>query len=272
MKALWNKAFELLREHLVLWVPCLIAGILMLVLGRLNRAEVHLLLKHFATQHSVLGGDVASGDPVRAQHQAMMIIYPLGFLERFLKVFVFVVALVSTKNLVQMIIENQRPDVKVAVRGFIPRWREVLLFSIKYMAIVAVFGGFLIVLTTSPLTSERFHEIALSKASFFVQALVMEGSLAWLLMPAAIRLLRSPSNPTISTQDRKLGVVFAVATAAGSLVLGSLLGNAETAIVFDSPWEAWAIGVLNSIITNALYVLLFIAIALLAIRKLEEEA
>ena len=55
-------------------------------------------------------------------------------------------------------------------------------------------------------------------------------------------------------------------------MLGNLLGNAETAIVFDSPWEAWAIAVLNSIITNALYVLLFIAIALLAIRKLEEEA
>jgi hypothetical protein len=151
MKELWRKSFELFRRLLILWLPSLLAGVVMLPLAKLQRAAIRWLIGYFSTQHSVLGGEVASGDLTQAVHQTMMIIYPLGLLKQFLEVCLFVVALVTTKNLVQMILEEGKPAIITGVQAIVPRWRDVLIFSLKYMAGMAVFGGLLLVLTTSPL-------------------------------------------------------------------------------------------------------------------------
>src|ERR1700739_5008775 len=109
MKVIWNRTFELVRRHVVLWLPCSIAGILMLALGKLEKAEAHWLLRIFATQHSVLGGEVPTAAIEQARHRAMMLIPPLGSLNNFLEVCFFVVALATTGNLVHMLLDEQRP-------------------------------------------------------------------------------------------------------------------------------------------------------------------
>jgi hypothetical protein len=111
----------------------------------------------------------------------------------------------------------------------------------------------------------------LSKVLLYVFGLVGEGCLAWLLVPAAIRLLRPQGNPTISAQDRNIGVVFAVSASAGSLALEYLVGKAETIVMLDKLWEGEAIAVVNTIIINAPQVFLFIALALLAIQESGEK-
>jgi hypothetical protein len=261
MKELWSRTFELFKRHTVLWMPCSIAAILMLALGKLQRAEIRWLLRFFSTQHSVLTGEVPVADLAQAQHRAMMLVYPLGFLKQFLEVCVSVVALAATKNLVQIVL-----DMIAAVRGVLPRSREVLLFTLKFMAVLAVFGGVLIVLGSSPLTSERIHEFVLSRAFIYVLGLVGQACLAWLLMLPAIRLLRPPGSPAISTEGRRLGTAFAVAASAGTLALEYLVGRAEAVVILDKPWEGDAVAVVNAVVVNAPQVLLFIALALLAIQ------
>lgn len=243
----------------------------MLALGKLEKAEVHLLLRLFATRHSVLGGEVPAADLEEARHRAMMLIPPLGSLKQFLEVCFFVVALATTGTLVRMVLDEQKPDMIAAVREILPRSREVLLLSLKYMAVLGVFGGALIVLASSPLTSQRVHELFLSKVFIFVLSLVAQACLGWLLLPSAIRLLRAPGSPTISMTDRKLGTVFAVATSASAVALEYLVGNAETAAVIDEQWEGVTIGVVNTIVINAPQVLLFIALTLLALQGLGPE-
>jgi hypothetical protein len=272
MKELWKWTFELFRKHIILWVPCSIAGILMLAVGRLRKAEIHWLLGFFGTRHSALGGLVPSAEPAQAQHRAMMVLYPLGFLIHLLEVCLFVVALTTTMSLVQMVLEEKMPDMVAAVRKIVPRWREVLLFSLKYMAVLAVVVGLLVVLPASSLTPERFHEFVLSKVFIDVSGLVGEGCLAWLLMPTAIRLLRPLGSPIISAQERTTGTVFAVTASAGSLVLQFLVGKAEIALMLDNQWQGDAIAVVNTVIINMPQVLLFIALALLAMQRVEQEA
>lgn len=267
MKELWNRTFELFRRRIVLWLPCSLAAILMLALGKLEKAEIHWLYGFFATTHSVLGGDVPVTDLAQAQHRAMMFIFPLGFVKEFLEVCLFVVALAATKNLVCMVLKEQRPDTVAALREILPRTREILLFSLKYMAVLLVFGGVLILLGTSPLTPERVHEFFLSKALVYGLGLVCQGCLAWLSTPAAIRLMRPPGNPAISARGRKMGTVFAVATSAGALALEYLVGKVETVVVIEKQWEGLAIAVVNTIVINTPEVLLFIALSLLAIQE-----
>jgi hypothetical protein len=77
-------------------------------------------------------------------------------------------SLAVTKNLVRIVLEERKPDVIAALRGILPRSREVLLFSLKHMGVLAVFGGVLILLGSSPLTPERIHELVLSKEFIYI--------------------------------------------------------------------------------------------------------
>jgi hypothetical protein len=271
MKELWKRSFQLFRRHFVLWLPCSIAAILMLELDRLEKAEIHWLLRYFTAQHSVLGGEVPSSDLTQAQHRVMMVIYPLGTLKNFLEICFFVVALIATKNLVQMILDERRPGMISTLRGIVPQYREVLLFSLKYMAVMAAFVGIFIGLASSPLSPEHLQELSSSKLFVYGVGLVGEGCLAWLLVPSAIRLLQRPERRTILTQGRKIGATFAVTTSAGSLALQYLVGKAEATVLLDNQWESNSIAAVNTIIINAPQVLLFIALALLALQAWGEE-
>lgn len=167
MKRLWKRTVVLFRRHFLLWVQCSIAGILMTALERLQKAEIRWLFRFFGTRRSVLGGVVPSSDPSPVQHRVMMIVYPVGALKDYLEILLFVLALVVTKNLVQMVVEAQRLDMITAVQRAMPRCREVLQFSLKYMAVMAVFGGVLI-LASYTLTHEHLSELAVSQAFFFI--------------------------------------------------------------------------------------------------------
>ena len=65
-----------------------------------------------------------------------------------------------------------------------------------------------------------------------------------------------------------MGMIFAVATSASALALEYLVGKAETALTVDNQWEGEAVAVVNTIVINAPEVLLFIALALLAMQGL----
>ena len=237
----------------------------MLWLGRLERAEIRWIVRLFATQHSVLGGEVPTGDLAQMQHQTMMVSYPSTLLKYLIEVSLFVVALAATKNLVCMILNEQEPAIIDALRRVLPRSREVLLLSVKYIAVLAVFGGIFIVVGSSPLTSHRIHELALSSAFIYIFALVGQACLAWLLLPSALRLLQPPGSLMTTNVSRRLGTAFAVASSACALLLEYFVGKAESAVTFDKPWEGNAIAVVNTLIVNMPQVLLFIALTLLAL-------
>jgi len=269
MKDLWKRTFELFRRNFVLWVPCSVAGILMVALSRLEKVEIHWFFGFFGRQRSVFGGVVPSGDLAQVQHRVMMVIFPLGFLKQFLEVFLFVLALAITKVLVEMILEARKPDMVAAVKGLVPKYGELLLFSLKYMAVMAFFGGFLL-LASYVLASEHFREIALSKVIVSVYSLLAEGCLAWLLIPSAIRMLWSQGNPMISVQKKQMGTIFAVAASAATFGLEFLVGKAESTLILDKQWEREVITVANTVIVNTPQVLLFIALSLMAMQTLGE--
>jgi hypothetical protein len=242
----------------------------MIILGRLQKAETRWLVKFFGTQHSVLGGVVPTTDLPHVQHQVMMIMVPQGVLKQFLEICFFVAALAITKSLVKMILQTLKPDMVAAVRGLVPEFREILWFSLKYMAVIAIIGGILI-LASYVLTPEHFKEIAVSKIFLSIYGLMAEGCLAWLLVPSAIRLLRGSGNHTVSTRVRQVGTIFAVAASAVSFGIDFLVGKAESTFILYNQWESDAIAVANSVIVNTPQILFFIALALLAIQTFDEE-
>jgi len=270
MYGLWKRTFELFRGHFVLWCPETIAAVAMLVLDRLARELFPWLTGFFRTQRSVLGGTAPTGDFGLASHRAMMVVNSVALAKNFVEICLFVVALVTTEELVSMLLQQRRPEMIAAVRSVLPRYRAVMLFSIKYMVCLGVLGVVLIFLGSSPATPVRVHEIALSKPFTYGLGLVAQAFLAWLLIPSTIRLLRPPGSPNASTEERGIGTIFAVVTSAASLAVQYLLGKAEAAFVPDSQWELSAFAIVNTVLINAPMVILFIALSLLAAQELPE--
>lgn len=269
MGDLLKRVIKLLRYHPVLWAPCSVAAVLMFALDGLVKTAIHRMLAFFSNQYSVLGGEVPSGDLTVAQHRTMMIMIPMGTLVNFLEICLFVVALFITKELVRMTLAEQRPEIKEAIYEIRTRYREVLIFSIKYMAVMAVFGASLVLLSYLP----RFlRHVFMSRTSVLIFALACESCLAWLLLPAAMRLLRSQGDPAISNQQRKLGIVLAVAASAVSMLLEALVKRAEAPVIIGSATAGYAIGFVNTVIINAPQVMLFVALALIAIQGNSEES
>jgi hypothetical protein len=271
MKELWSRTFELFRRHIVIGVPCWTAGIGMLALGRIQKVELRRLFTFFATWRSVLGGEAPVADLAQAQHRALMLSIPLGFVKDFLEVFLFVVALVATKNLVYIFLDERRPDTIAVLQGIRPRMREVLVLSLKYIAVVGILGGVLVVLGSFPLIPERIHEIALSHVFFYVFSLGGQACIAWLLLPASIRLLKPPEGPTVSIRIRRLGTAFAVAATASVLMLDYLVSKGESVMILEAQWERDALSAVNTVIFNTPEALLFIALALLALERSDAE-
>jgi hypothetical protein len=271
MKELSKHAFELFRRHIVLWVPCSVAAIMVFALDRLQKVEIHALVRFFSTRRSVLGGEAPVTDWGQIQHRTMLVGIPVGTLKTYFEICLFVAALIVTKELVRMVLSEHEPEIGEAVRGLAPRYREVLLFSLKYIVAAVLFVAFPLFLA-SLLPSERIREIALSKTFLICFGLIAEGCIAWLLLPAAIRMLRSPRSLAVSVQDRQLGTIYVVATALASFALEYLIGEIEAKFTYRGAGQSWAIALLNTVLINAPQVLLFIVLSLLAIRDSSEES
>jgi hypothetical protein len=268
MKHLWDDTLKLIRRHMVLWIPCSVAAILVLALKELNTAWIHWLMNTLSTQHSVFGGETRSSNMDQVIQRATMITIPVGFIRQFAEVYFFVVALMATKNLVQMVVNEQVPELVLAMRVSLLRFRGALFFVLKYMAIMGVSGGVVLLWASSPLSTDHIRQLALSKTNLYIYGLAVEGCLGWLLLPSAIRLLRPhDSNLRISMKDRLTGALFTTATSAGALALQFLISKAETTVLIQGRWEGEVFSVVNTLLVNVPNIVLFIALALLAIEN-----
>jgi hypothetical protein len=270
MRELWRRSFDLFRKHLILWIPCVSAGLLSLALVRLEKVWISVLVRWLTTRHSVLGGDVVSTDPSQLQNRTLMVTMPLGLCREFLDVCFFVVALVMTSKLVSTIFEEKRPDISSALKETVREWREILLFSLKYMVALGAIGAVIMLSTSTAMISHRLLELAASKAVVYPVVLALEGAAAWLLMPSAVRLLQTPNIAVISTECRRLGTISMVLMSAVALVLQNIIGRAEAGVIFDNQWELSAVSALNTVVENAPEVLLFIVLALLSVNETHE--
>ncbi|MGD0893781.1 MAG: hypothetical protein ABR923_19840, partial [Terracidiphilus sp.] len=90
------------------------------------------------------------------------------------------------------------------------------------------------------------------------------GIVAWVLMPAAMRLLQAPRVLPCSSEDRKLGTILMMIMSALGLAARDILNWAEAGVSFDNQIEVSVVSVVNTIVENVPEVFLFIALALLA--------
>ena len=264
MKELLRKTFELVRAYPVLCAPYLVACLLAFGLWRLRATAEKGIIRWFTTSHSVLGGTVQAPIDYAALERVLLVIIPLGLATLFVTIWLFVVVLAVTCGMVDSIGREQGPNAREAVAGLSASWGRILLFSLKFLLAI----GVVMVGVTAPLffVLRAVHHLEyLTSHSWLPAVLILYvGCLIWLMMPAAIRLLRPDAAGPISTQIRNRGTILAVLVTEAGYGLGILAPRLEKGIVFEFRWELTALSAFNSVLANVPDVLLFIALALLA--------
>jgi len=266
MKKLCDRVAELLREHPILWLPYIAADILAICLWRLRGLAEKGIFHWFTTitVHSVLGGDIALPRRDSATLARASIAYaPIGFATIVAVVCLFVASLLVTAAMVDSIEREQRLDAREILARIAVRWRRILLFALRFLITVGVFIAGITLLSYYLLFLVHRQELI---TSFWLVAglmLIGVGCTAWLVIPAAMRLLRG-ETASVSAQIRNQGTILAILAAETGLGIGFLIQKLEVSIMLNSRWEITALSVFNSVIANAPDALLFIALALLA--------
>lgn len=261
MKDLWQRTWQLFRQRPVVLVPTIVASLLALAMERMEKVALRLIVSRFATERSVLGGELPTGDFARLQHRAMIAGVPVGLVCQFLTVCAYVVALVITAHLVRVVKEELRPNLRLLLRLTLTQWRSILLVCVAFMGLVGLCTLMISVLLTSSIASHAkessFH------ALLFAGGLIMIACVAWILAPWAIRLLRHPA-PVPSAGTRMLARTFAITAFAAQPVLGEILRRAERNMILDRVWEFTGLAVVNTVVTYVPIAFLFVSLALLA--------
>jgi hypothetical protein len=267
MQDLWRKTWELFREHwIVLWLPYACADFVNLGHEQLNRVVTRMIYNLLATHHSVLGGSYYSvPDGYAVYRQTLIASFPISITAQFVIACGYVVAFMVMTKLVETIQNEQRPDVAKALAETAPRWRDILLFSLKFCLAYGVLIGVLSE-ALKFLRGTILHSTdSPSKLSISLLALVVIACVTWLLIPAAFRLVRNSSAGAISVEERKLGLAFVVLGVAASHALGEAIKRAERGFTTTSNAEWTALSAMNIVLVSLPEALAFIALALLAL-------
>jgi hypothetical protein len=273
MKDLWRKTWELFREHwIVLWLPYACADFVNLGRETLNKVVARMIFNRLSMSHSVLGGSYTSSDLYAAQRRALIVSIPFSLAAQFLTACAYVVAFLVIARLVETIRREPTSDYTMSLGEIAPRWRNVLLFALKFCIAYAV-------LTWAAFEGMAFLRNSVlhptdspSKLLISILALVVIACITWLLIPAAFQLVRNPAASAISVEERKIGIAFAVLGVAASLALGEAIQRAERGFAITSNAEWTGLSAMNLVLVSLPEALAFIALALLALGREENTA
>jgi hypothetical protein len=270
MKDLWLKTWKLFRGHwIILWTPFVCAEFVNLGRKQFISATVKVIFKWLATSHSVLGGSYNSPDLYSIQRKALLLTSPISLATQFLTACGYVVALVLIAKLAKTIREEKAPEMSKTLAEIATQWRDILLFSLKFCV---VFGALAWAGTVAliPLLVQlpRLREL-LSHVFLPALDLAVVGCVAWLLIPAAFRLIQDRGTNEFSGEERKLGTIFVVLGSAVSLGLGEVFHRVESGFTITSKAEWTALSAVNIALIHLPEALAFIALALLALQSVE---
>jgi hypothetical protein len=273
MRELFFRAADLLREHPALLLPYVAADLLAILLWRLRGQAEKVIFHWFATGHLVIGIDVATprlNPEIFAR--AALTYTPIGIITIVSVLWLFVAALVGTAIMVRSFEDEQSPDAKRALAEVALLWRRILMFALRLLMTAAVFTAGTVGLAYYLLYLAHHREPFFS--SFWLIIALMpigNGCTAWLVLPAAMRLIMGEANVVVSTKTKKLGTIVTVLAMEAGAVIAFLLPTLEERILLNSELTKAIIWVINSIVANSPYALLFIALALLTATSAGQE-
>jgi hypothetical protein len=273
MRYLFFRVADLLREHPALLLPYVAADLLAIFLWRLRGQAEKVIFHWFATGHLVIGIDVATPRLNSGAFAKAALTYtPIGITTIVSVMWLFVAAFVATAIMVRSFENEQSPDARDLLAEVALLWPRILMFALRLLITAAIFAFGTVGLTYFLLYLAHHRELFFP--SFWLMIAMMPigtGCTAWLVLPAAMRLIRGEANVVVSTKTKKLGTIVTVLALEAGAVIAFLLPTLEKRVLLYSEGARATIWAINSVLANSPNALLFIALALLACKSAGQE-
>lgn len=272
MGALLRKTLELVRAHRVLWAPYAIAELLAFLLITLRRMSIRPILMWFSTTtaRSVLGGETETINLDKGQHKA---IFLGGLLENgthYVNACLLTAAMILTASLVVAFLRGETPDRSSAVAALRPYTKRILLFALKFCIAVwvltIVIGLPFIYLQTNVLHPNRTFSSLLVGTG----ALLITASVAWIIAPVAIALLRSQGAARVDDGQKRMARYVALLTALTTSILQVIVNQIDSHLPAGLGIDPTVVSGLATLVINAPTAVLFTAFALIAVDQAPE--
>jgi hypothetical protein len=265
MQKLCGRVAELLREHPILWLPYLSADLLAIGIWWLRGVTETGIIHWFRTSHSALAGGAAfPRDNYEVLNKALFAVAPIAVASVIAIVWLFVAAILATDAMVGSVGREQRPNFREMLADLAARWWRALLFALRLLLTFAVFAVGTVALSFYLLY--LLHRRDLFTAHWLSTGLMLlsAGPVAWLVMPAAMRLIGGGAAVHASARTRNQGTILVILAVGIGIALGFILPKMEPWRLFNSQWEITAVSVFNSFVVNAPFAVFFVALAVLA--------
>ena len=267
MKKLWQRVWELSRQHVVLWLPVVGAALLSYGWMQLRKSAIHQILPGILRAHqghSVLGGSFpASGDGT-AEYGVYVASFLITTACEYADICCYVIAMLIIARLLSKLMTETTHGgsyrgFSVARHGLSGLWLSLFVYLLALASTALMF----------PLLSSAtaLHRSSLLKLPFVIAVvyLVMYSALAFFTTPVALRLLARAGGAEIGPQEIAIGRRCSLlAGLAISLFSGIQLSIVEKLHTDHAQSEAF--GIVGTIFIALPYVPLFIAFSLISMK------
>lgn len=268
MQKLWRATLLLFRQYPILWLPLLAADLAAFELKQLQRHLVNLFMTWLFQSHSVLSSAPVYGNPAPAAIlRAELLTVPMAWAFYLLSASLYTAALLATRGLLGDIAATGQAHISVAFSSVAKSATRILIFSLKLLGLCLC--GFLsFALITAAVTKFATTEILINPVFVYGNVLTLSFVIAYLLAPSAINLLRPADAAEPQPDALQSGRIAAFITVTASAALSYFISKAGSAFLRASQrntgFGVSIVGALESVFTASPYILLYIALYLIA--------
>ena len=267
MRKLWQEVLQLLRSHVVLWLPVLCASMLTYFIEYLRPTivwHVGIASLHWMAPHSAFGGPPV-GQTSATEGSVVAIMSTMRLILQFLNIVCFAIAFFVTANMIEEISRRSRADIGTSLKLSRRALKNTVFLSLVVLAISA--AAFALMASSIPFISREVHldPIHFGNYTGTAFAVVLYGLLSWLVTPLALKSLQPPgqvAKPETISLARQYSFVVSLTMTVAYLLLSSI----HHPRFFDrQATMAWTLA--STAVTNLPYAPLYAGLALLVLRQ-----
>lgn len=277
MRRLWHETSDIFWQCPIFWLPTLVADFVTFCFQRLWLLLRYEVIFRFMQRHSVLGNTPAYLIHGAVPTAATILLGFLRLFETFLGICFYTTAFLITAQLVSGHLQSSATEYRLVAAMLKKHRRSILVFSLK-LFLLSVLAGVLAAEAVGFLTPRLNHlpllyGVTAPYVAVF-SAILLSACVAYIVTPSAVTLLRLPNSPPVKSEALAVGRTFAVVAVVVSSSAGIFSEAVERFFFRDvthiHPIALQAIYAIASLLTAFPYIVLFIALALIATGSIEE--
>jgi hypothetical protein len=271
MRNLFRRSSFLFWQYPTLWLPVDIADLAAFCLTQLQTRLTHFMVARLVAGHSVLGNTPDPVDGGLSVIKVALLTRPMVWGDHLLSLCLYTAAMIAISTLVPQLIAEGSSSPKRVLSILQKSGSSLVIFAFKILILIgiaaiplAIFAG----LISHGSLRVPFYGAVIVPIYYagYAIGLLLSAAIGYLIAPSAITLLRHRGAGPISREAVRLARIAAVLTqfASGTLyLLAAHIGHS-----FISPTTpigaTYAVEAAESVVSAVPYIVLFIALSLLA--------